>query len=261
MPGLKLWRAGGNVRAGFNKPAGPGKRCYQEMGDKAAAGLRDIRCGAVQGPVERVGSREVLAHGARSRIAIMGGHCVDDTLVFRERQRLGAGCTHDASVVLARPLEQGLDDGGKNGISADACQFTVEGHVARQEKRRVVLGLALFFQAGLQALDVVRRRIGGGELRHPAFQKHTRALQVFQRVRVRAQQMLRTGADLLNQALRGRDHDPRALAVRDFNDPGAFQRLERLANGWSTYTVVLHEIALGGQLFAWGDLAVADALG
>lgn len=73
--------------------------------------------------------------------------------------------------------------------------------------------------------------------------------------------MLGANTDLLNQALWGRDNDARAFAVRNFNNAGSCQGLERFADGRSTYAVVLHQIPLCGKLFARSDLATADALG
>ena len=62
-------------------------------------------------------------------------------------------------------------------------------------------------------------------------------------------------ADLVDDGPGGGCHDPGALAVGDRDEAHALQRLHRLAHRRPPDAVLAHQVALGRQVVARGQLA------
>ena len=133
-------------------------------------------------------------------------------------------------------------------------------HVAFDELFQFDHRSALLRDPQLQARDVLLAGVLGGHARRARFEEHARRLQVLQHVRLRAQQVHRAARDLRNQPLGGRHDDTRALSMRDLDDPGTLQRLQRLADRRASDAVDFHQLALGGKLRARRDFARANAV-
>src|SRR5438128_12322627 len=111
------------VLSGNHRPARFATPVFSEPLHGGAMLARRVRL-----TVQLVGTRQVLPDGRLRRLRIARGDRLDESRVFGQGQLFGAGRADEGVVILGRPAEQGLEDGGEYRVAADTCNLPVKSH-------------------------------------------------------------------------------------------------------------------------------------
>lgn len=159
--------------------------------------------------------------------------------------------------LLRQPLDHRLVNGREDRIPGDHRQHVVEGDIRLLEVAGGVDRLLVCGERLAQPLDLRRRRVRGSMARQPDLEEPACPLKIPSAVGLRQQKPsgARKGFD---HHMGSRPGDLRAFPAADRDEAHLLEREQRLADGGSADTELLHQFALGRQPVARLVDAVMD---